>query len=239
MRTLKICLIAAFSIVACFGAPVESAKSTIFILLGTAGGSVTNSSQMWESTGIRKFIQDNIAKEAIHLYVAEYDIAKMSPSVFVDEHLAGKAAAKSVLLQAQTDWFDKSQDSAIKSFRDLEDLRQSRPDLVPSRYILIAEGAAGLAVREYIQGENYKGEFSNVLFFNTPHEGDVVYVTIEEEGHYVLEIVDAAGMPLRTLFNGTWSEGEHSLTLIGRNMNPGNYLVLRRDNVILSWQILK
>lgn len=171
MRVLKVFLIAAFSIVACFGAPVESAKSTIFILLGSAGGSVTNSSQMWESTGIRKFIQDNIAKEAIHLYVAEYDIAKMSPSVFVDEHLAGKAAAKSVLLQAQTDWFDKSQDSAIKSFRNLEDLRQSRPDLVPSRYILIAEGAAGLAVREYIQGENYKGEFSNVLFFNTPHEG--------------------------------------------------------------------
>ena len=41
---------------------------------------------------------------------------------------------------------------------------------MPSRFVVIADGAAGLAVREYIQSNVYKGEISNVLFFNTPHE---------------------------------------------------------------------
>lgn len=41
----------------------------------------------------------------------------------------------------------------------------------PSRFVIIAEGAAGLAVREYIQSKDYQGEIDNVIFFNTPHEG--------------------------------------------------------------------
>lgn len=49
-------------------------------------------------------------------------------------------------------------------------LKSARPDSVPSRFVVIADGAAGLAVREYIQSNVYKGEISNVLFFNTPHE---------------------------------------------------------------------
>jgi hypothetical protein len=50
-------------------------------------------------------------------------------------------------------------------------LKNARPDLVPSHFVIIADGASGLAVREYIQGPDYQGEISNVIFFNTPHEG--------------------------------------------------------------------
>lgn len=41
----------------------------------------------------------------------------------------------------------------------------------PNRFLVIAEGVAGLAVREYIQSKDYQGEIENVVFFNTPHEG--------------------------------------------------------------------
>jgi len=104
------------------------------------------------------------------LYEANYNMASMSPSVFVDERLAGETVAKSILQKARNEWYEKSQDPRVKAY-SLKQLQSVRPDLIPSRYILITEGVAGLAVREYIQSEKYKGEFSNVLFFNTPHEG--------------------------------------------------------------------
>ncbi len=106
-----------------------------------------------------------------YLYESNYDITKMAPRVFVSERLAGATAAKSILKTALNDWFSKSKNSEVKNFKSLDELKANRPDLVPSRYILVVEGAVGLAVREYIQSEYYKGEFSNVLFFNTPHEG--------------------------------------------------------------------
>ena len=56
-------------------------------------------------------------------------------------------------------------------YKNLPALKSARPDSVPSRFVVIADGAAGLAVREYVQSSAYKGEIANVLFFNTPHEG--------------------------------------------------------------------
>lgn len=53
----------------------------------------------------------------------------------------------------------------------LADLKFSRPDLIPSKYVVIAEGMGGLVAREYIQSAFYRGDIENVLFFDTPHEG--------------------------------------------------------------------
>ncbi|MCF0216995.1 MAG: hypothetical protein HUK21_11055 [Fibrobacteraceae bacterium] len=70
-------------------------------------------------------------------------------------------------------------------------------------------------------------------------EGDVIYVTIENAGNYTLETVNAAGMPLVTLYSGNWSVGEHGVTIVGKKFTPGSYLVLRRGPEIISWQIFK
>ncbi len=70
-------------------------------------------------------------------------------------------------------------------------------------------------------------------------EGDVVHVTVAEKGNYTLETVNAAGMPQVTLFRGTWSAGEHPVSLSGKVFSPGSYLVLRRGGEILSWKIFK
>lgn len=170
-KALRIVIAALAFTSLCFGsAPVESAKSTIFILLSTAGGA--DSAHVWTNTGVDRFLQSDLSKDQLFLYHANYDITAMSPAVYVDERLAGEVAEKSILRDAQNKWFEQCQDARVKAYYpDLEKLKKTRPDLVPSRYVLIVEGAVGLAVREYIQSEKYKGEFSNVLFFNTPHEG--------------------------------------------------------------------
>lgn len=159
-----------FAVVFGFGNPIEPANSTIFILISSIEKGAASASSMWAETGVKNYIQNNIIKGQGHFYEVNYDMLSMPPSVFVDEQLAGETLAKSILQKARNEWYEKCQDPAVKAY-SLEQLQLERPDLIPSRYILIAEGVAGLAVREYIQSEKYKGEFSNVLFFNTPHEG--------------------------------------------------------------------
>ena len=51
--------------------------------------------------------------------------------------------------------------------------------------------------------------------------------------------VNAAGLPMATLFNGTWDEGEHSVNVSDFSLSAGCYLVLRRGARILTWQLLK
>lgn len=170
MKFFKVFLFILITSIFGFGTPIEPAKSTIFILLSTTGGTSSDSSQIWGKTGVKNYIENNIMKGQGFLYEANYNMASMSPAVFVDEVLAGDTVTKSILQKARKDWYTQSQDPVVKAY-SLEQLQSVRPDLIPSRYILIIEGVAGLAVREYIQSEKYKGEFSNVLFFNTPHEG--------------------------------------------------------------------
>ena len=69
--------------------------------------------------------------------------------------------------------------------------------------------------------------------------GDVVYVNIDQMGYYYLETVDAFGTLKNRLFEGTWSAGEHTVQIPASAMQPGRYLVLRRGNTILNWQLLK
>lgn len=69
--------------------------------------------------------------------------------------------------------------------------------------------------------------------------GDVVYVDIDETGYYTLETVNAAGMPLARLFDGTWKPGEYIVQIPADKLNAGGYLVLRKGYEILNWQLLK
>lgn len=69
-------------------------------------------------------------------------------------------------------------------------------------------------------------------------DGDVIYVNIEENGYYVLETVNAIGVPLKTLFKGTWDVGEHSVTVDLSSLQPSSFIVLRKGSEILSWKLL-
>lgn len=69
-------------------------------------------------------------------------------------------------------------------------------------------------------------------------EGDVIFVNIEENGYYTLETVNAIGIPLKTLYKGTWDVGEHSVTIDLNSLQPSSFIVLRRGTEILSWNLL-
>lgn len=69
-------------------------------------------------------------------------------------------------------------------------------------------------------------------------EGDVIYVDIEESDYYTLETVNAIGVPLKTLYKGTWDIGEHSVTVDMNSIQPSSFIVLRKGSEILSWKLL-
>ena len=70
-------------------------------------------------------------------------------------------------------------------------------------------------------------------------DGDIIYIEIENAGSYTLEIVNAVGIPLKTLFSGSWGIGEHMIDASAYSINAGCYLVLRKDKAILYWQLFK
>ncbi|MCQ2107642.1 MAG: hypothetical protein MJZ05_02645 [Fibrobacter sp.] len=66
----------------------------------------------------------------------------------------------------------------IKNFKNknnkmptLTDLKEARPDFLPTRYVFIANGMGGMVAREYIQSVDYNGDVDKILFADTPHEG--------------------------------------------------------------------
>ncbi|MDO4946604.1 hypothetical protein SAMN05720766_102294 [Fibrobacter sp. UWH9] len=79
----------------------------------------------------------------------------------------------------------------------------------------------------------------NVSESRVTRVGDVVYVEIDAEGYYTLEIVNAVGAPQAKLFEGKWGEGTHMVVIPADKLKQGGYLVLRNGNVILNWQIFK
>lgn len=163
-----------FATVQPFAAPVEPASGTIYILLGTSrdGQSATD----WQGTGIKGYIQNNVlgaVGDTSLIYEYYYDLSSGTPADFARNRLS-RSSGTSILDAAQIKWFNNSKNPVVVSQRSrysLANLKKAHPDSVPSRFVVIADGAAGLAVREYIQSSVYKGEISNVLFFNTPHEG--------------------------------------------------------------------
>lgn len=69
-------------------------------------------------------------------------------------------------------------------------------------------------------------------------EGDVVYVNIEKSDYYILETVNAIGIPQKILYKGTWDAGEHSVTVNMHSIQPSSFIVLRKGSEILSWKLL-
>ncbi|MBP5754092.1 MAG: hypothetical protein J6W60_14720, partial [Treponema sp.] len=146
----------------------------MYILLGTHGGQNGSSQDIWEKTSLKEYIQDKIVSDTAMVYGSFYDMSQGTPAEFAQEYLS-RSSGKSILESALSRWYSKGSSSELNELKNtytsLDTLRKARPDVVPSRFVVIADGAAGLAVREYIQGPDYRGDISNVVFFNTPHEG--------------------------------------------------------------------
>ncbi|MCQ2099429.1 MAG: hypothetical protein MJZ10_03860 [Fibrobacter sp.] len=108
------------------------------------------------------------------MYETSYSLEANTPAVFATDYIV-RSGGKSILDSALNNWFNSNTDNEFnklkKSYTTLGSLQKKRPDLVPSNFVVLADGAAGLAIREYIQSADYKGEIGNVIFFNTPHEG--------------------------------------------------------------------
>jgi hypothetical protein len=162
-----------FGVVQSPAAPVESASGTIYILLGTQGDDPVKTN-IWEKTAFKNYVQNNIVSDTALVYCSFYDMSQGTPAEFAQEYLS-RTSGKSIFESALVKWYSEGSSSELKKlkkkYKNLDSLKNARPDVVPSRFVVIADGAAGLAVREYIQGPDYRGDISNVVFFNTPHEG--------------------------------------------------------------------
>lgn len=152
--------------------PVDPASEVIYVLINSKGGGGATASQLdyFGNTGLENYIQNKLpGVDESKINVSSYDMTTGTPADFAKNYL-DRSFSTSILDSALDHWFDNTNDSFVRSFSTIANLRSKRPDLVP-RIVVVADGAVGLALREYIQSENYKGEISNVLFFNTPHEG--------------------------------------------------------------------
>ena len=65
-------------------------------------------------------------------------------------------------------------------------------------------------------------------------EGGQIVVTVAETATYTLQVIDAKGNPVQTLFKGTWNEGVHYVSVENTTLTPNNYLVLIRNGSILN-----
>ena len=135
-------------------APVESASGTIYIILGThgGGGASANSSINNSITALKNYVQNNIVNGDTSLvYVSSYGLAQGTPADFAREYLS-HSSGTSILDAALATWYSDGFSSELQNLKStyttLDQLRAARPDVVPSRYVVIADGAAGLAVRE-------------------------------------------------------------------------------------------
>ena len=73
-------------------------------------------------------------------------------------------------------------------------------------------------------------DYGNLISFGF---GEVL-VSIPNDGTYVLERVNAAGISQKVFFSGFWETGEHCITVEKTNLISGQYLVLRCGKTILS-----
>lgn len=102
------------------------------------------------------------------------------------------------------DWISgfKSKKGRVPTLVELE---KERPDLVPSRYVIISKGTGGMVAREYVQGDKYRGDVDKILFFDTPHEGtgfaDQAILSKDELSNFHSELGTAlaAAVPIVTV----------------------------------------
>lgn len=63
---------------------------------------------------------------------------------------------------------------------------------------------------------------------------DQIIVTIDEASYYTLQVVDAQGSPIQTLFGGTWSTGDHVVFIKNMTLSANNYVLLKRNGNIVQ-----
>lgn len=90
------------------------------------------------------------------------------------------------------------------------------------------------AIPQSLDGVPKKNRKANVKNSPIVIEGDLVLIMVTESAYYMLQVVDASGIPLQTLFKGTWNEGEHYLSIKNVTFAANNYLVLTRNGNILN-----
>ena len=151
---------------------VESYRNSLFILLFDK----KESSNPYEKSGLNNYISTKIAKDVGNVYTYPIDVSTQSASELAKQ--LSNRNEKSIYAKALENWFKNSSDAMLANWKkscgnkcSLEELKRNRPDLLPLRYIVISQGVSGLVAREYIQGIDYIGDYSKVLFFDTPHEG--------------------------------------------------------------------
>jgi len=149
----KIFSLSLFLVAFTFGAVVNPSQSSMVILLDDSG-LCDSSSGTWKNMQVGAFLKDHaFYGKSNSIYCRSYN-GSMSPSEAADSLFRG---ANTVFQDALTEW-EKGENASNFVNR-------------PNKFVIIAEGVAGLAVREYIQSKDYQGEIDNVIFFNTPHEG--------------------------------------------------------------------
>ena len=150
------------------GSVVEPNPSKIFIMLDASDLCTSTSDVTWDNLGIKKNLSMG---DDSYVYCHSYSMAN-TPSEAANELFIGD---NSIFNKATINWFANTKNAKVvslkKNGKNLADLKKTNPDLIPFKFVIISEGVAGLAVREYIQSCKYKGEIENVIFFNTPHEG--------------------------------------------------------------------
>lgn len=167
MRKIFLALI--FVISQTFG-NVESYRNSLFLLLSDKA-----SVDPYESSGVADYVTREIAHDSGRVFPFPIDVSAKSANALAE--IFSDRGENSLYAKALENWFLKSSDSRLSAWKrscgkcSLKDLKISHPDLLPKRFIVISEGVSGLVAREYIQGKDYAGDFSKVLFFDTPHEG--------------------------------------------------------------------
>lgn len=148
---------------------VESYRNSLFILLFDK----KESSNPYEKSGLNNYISTKIAKDVGNVYTYPIDVSTQSASELAKQ--LSNRDEKSIYAKALENWFKNSSDAMLANWKkscgnkcSLEELKRNRPDLLPLRYIVISQGVSGLVAREYIQGIDYIGDYSKVLFFDTP-----------------------------------------------------------------------
>ena len=151
---------------------VESYRNSLFILLFDK----KESFNPYEKIGLNNYISTKITKDVGNVYTYPIDVSTQSASELAKQ--LSNRDEKSIYAKALENWFRNSSDAMLANWKkscgnkcSLEELKRNRPDLLPLRYIVISQGVSGLVAREYIQGIDYIGDYSKVLFFDTPHEG--------------------------------------------------------------------
>lgn len=170
----KLWLVAVLLCVSALFASVESSANTLFLLLFDKRGD--DSENPYVQSGFEDYLSKEIAGDAGRVFSFAVDVSAQSASR-LSAILADRGDG-SLYEKALGNWFRKSTDERLWNWKrscgnrcSLDDLKNSCPELLPLRWIVVAEGVSGLVAREYLQGADYAGEFSKVLFFDTPHEG--------------------------------------------------------------------